>query len=258
MEIPVKGLTKKIASAFTHITGLELIPSWRLDALAFESFLRRLFEKYSIDVVVDVGANLGQYRDFIRYQVGYQGLIVSFEPDPECLKVLRERSKQDKNWLVEPYALGRQNSELELRVAADSRFNSFLGPDRAGLTTKLFKGKSETDHTEMVEVRILNDYINKFIELGVKRPYLKLDTQGFDLEVMGGADIFLENVCALQTEVSVRPIYDGMPGYREMFEFLSVIGFNLSQSFSVSHDPALRLIEFDCIAINSKFADILG
>lgn len=251
-------LAKKFASAFTRLTRIELVPSWRLDALAFELFLKRLFEKYSIDVVVDVGANLGQYRDFIRYQVGYHGLIVSFEPDPECLKVLYERSKKDKNWLVEPYALGRQNGELELRVAADSRFNSFLGPDSAGLTTKLFKGKSETDHIEMVVVKKLNDYVNKFLDLGVGRPYLKLDTQGFDLEVLGGAEVFLQKVCALQTEVSVRPIYEGMPGYREVFEFLSATGFDLSQSFSVSHDPALRLIEFDCIAVNSKFVDILG
>lgn len=251
------NLGKTIASAFTRISGIELIPSWRLENFAFESFLRRIFEKYSIDLVIDVGANQGQYRDFIRYQVGYQGLIISFEPDPECVKAMLERSKRDRKWRIEPFALGREEGELELRVATDSHFNSFLNPDKAGLTATLFKEKSEIEHTEVVAVRKLNNYMNNLLELEVSRPYLKLDTQGFDLEVMRGADVFLKRVCALQTEVSVRAIYDGMPDYLETFEFLSRAGFDLSHSFPVSHDRALRLIEFDCIAVNSKFADLI-
>lgn len=248
---------KKIASAFARITGLELIPSWRLETFAFESFLRRLFETYSVDLVLDVGANQGQYRDFIRYQVGYNGLIISFEPDPACVKVLLERSKLDNNWQIEPFALGSQEAKLELRVAADSHFNSFLNPDRSGLTDKLFKYKSAVDHAEVVAVRKLDGYMDYLLELGVSRPYLKLDTQGFDLEVLRGAAMFLNNVCALQTEASVRGIYEGMPDYREMLDFLTMAGFDLSHDFPVSHDPALRLIEFDCIAVNSKFANLI-
>jgi len=91
--------------------------------------------------------------------------------------------------------------------------------------------------------------------LGVKAPYLKLDTQGFDLEVLKGANEFLRTIRALQTEVAVQTIYKGMPNYEEMLPSLGKHGFSWSNSFPVSHDPALGLIEFDCIAINKKYGD---
>lgn len=225
---------------------------------SFELFLRRLFDSYSIDAVIDVGANLGQYHDFVRYQVGYPGWIVSFEPDPECVVKLQERSKSDEKWHIEPVALGRQPGQLDLHVTADSHFNSFLLPDKHGLMAKQYEVKSKVTHKATVEVRTLNDYEPFFAELGVSSPYLKLDTQGFDLEVLMGSSRFLRNVRALQTEASVRAIYDGMPDYLETLDFLSKSGFSLSNTFPVSHDPAMRLVEFDCVAVNSKFADLIA
>ena len=44
-----------------------------------------------------------------------------------------------------------------------------------------------------------------------RRVYLKLDTQGTDLDVVEGASGALEAVDALQSEVAVRPIYEGVP-----------------------------------------------
>jgi len=88
-----------------NMLGLTIIPSWRLDQYPFEIFLRRLFDLYKIDLVIDVGANLGQYRDFIRKAVGFEGWIVSFEPDPECLKARkcwRSVNTQTPNGILNP------------------------------------------------------------------------------------------------------------------------------------------------------------
>lgn len=246
---------KETASTVTRAVGLELIPTWRLENLSFELFLRKLFDLYSIDAVIDVGANNGQYHDFVRHQVGYQGWIVSFEPDPDCVLKLLERSKGDSKWRIEPVGLGSQIDQLDLHVTADSHFNSFLRPDKDGLMAKQYDAKSKVTRTTTVEVRTLDDYAHFFSELGIRRPYLKLDTQGFDLQVLKGASSFLPKVCALQTEASVRAIYKDMPDYRNTLDTLSKSGFTLSQTFPVCHDPALRLVEFDCVAVNTKFAD---
>lgn len=70
--------------------GYELIPSWRLDSLELANHLRELFNFLDIKCVLDVGANKGQYRDFLRQHVGYKGLILSFEPISALAKNLME------------------------------------------------------------------------------------------------------------------------------------------------------------------------
>jgi hypothetical protein len=57
---------------------------------------------------------------------------------------------------------------------------------------------------------------------------LKIDTQGYDLEVLKGAENTLQSIRALQLEASVRPIYEGMPGFREVLDYLMSRGFALS------------------------------
>jgi len=246
---------KAAANAIARSVGLELVPIWRMDSLHFERFLRNLFSLYSIDAVIDVGANLGQYRNFIRLQVGFSGWIVSFEPDPSCVVQLRERAKAEKKWHIEPVALGNENGELDFHVTADSHFNSFLLPANQGPVTEQYKVKSHVIRNEKVAIRTLDAYQPLFDKLGIENPYLKLDTQGFDLQVLTGAPEYLRSVRALQTEASVRAIYDNMPDYQETLQYLTKIGFDLSDTFSVCHDAALRLIEFDCVAVNSRFAN---
>ena len=82
------------------------------------------------------------------------------------------------------------------------------------------------------------------------RLYLKMDTQGFDLEVVRGAPAVLPTVRALQTEASILPLYQGMPSWITAVETLQGLGFEISGFFPVSTDPNMRLIEVDCVMVN--------
>jgi hypothetical protein len=86
--------------------------------------------------------------------------------------------------------------------------------------------------------------------IGFKRPYLKIDTQGFDIEVLRGAADSLPAMRALQTEASVRRIYKGMPGFTEIIHYLDERGFDITGLYPISRDKSLRLVEFDCVMIN--------
>jgi hypothetical protein len=88
--------------------------------------------------------------------------------------------------------------------------------------------------------------------------YLKLDTQGYDLEVLKGAAGSLGSVQALQIEAAVQPLYRDMPDYRTMLAELEARGFALSAMFPVSHDARLRLIEFDCLFVRDGVAAALA
>lgn len=86
--------------------------------------------------------------------------------------------------------------------------------------------------------------------------YLKIDTQGYDREVLKGASDSLDRISAIQTEMSVTAIYDGMPGYIEMLNFLGNKNFVPSGFFPVNPKPALQLIEFDCCLVNSNLLEL--
>lgn len=95
-----------------------------VDALA--KHLRELFTMLGIDCVLDVGANKGQYYEFLRDQVGFRGRVISFEPIPDLAEALRGRAAHDSNWTVCDFAVGRKDDVLPLNVTNRSGWSSFL------------------------------------------------------------------------------------------------------------------------------------
>jgi len=94
-------------------------------------FIRRIapdfvdvMNHYNIDVVLDIGANDGDYGREIRSR-GYKGLIVSFEPNPKVFKRLKESIKTDHNWIAFQLAIGDKDSELELKILENDTMSSF-------------------------------------------------------------------------------------------------------------------------------------
>jgi hypothetical protein len=84
--------------------------------------------------------------------------------------------------------------------------------------------------------------------------FLKLDTQGYDLEVVRGAQNILSGILALQTELSFIQIYENMPNYHTVIEELNQLGFDITFLEPLYRDHLLRVAEFDCVMINRVLA----
>jgi len=234
--------------------GLTVLPRWRVERYPMAMCLRSLFELLHVDCVLDVGANVGQYGNFLRYEVGYTGRIVSFEPVPRNVAMLRERAGGDAGWHVEPFALGATAGQASFNVTATTVFSSFLQPNAAA--AELFERESAVTERIAVEVRTLDDVLPTLQQrYGFVRPYLKLDTQGYDLEVVKGGAASMRLICGLQTEASVRPIYCGMPDYATTVKQLESLGFELTGMFPVNSGTFPRLVEFDCVMVATSFLE---
>jgi FkbM family methyltransferase len=189
---PVKNLIRQSCRTL----GYEIVPLRDVKDRDFSIHLSQLFALLQIDCVFDVGANVGQYRDFLRNKVRYTGPIVSFEPIASDVSLLRKRAAQDSNWLIEGYALGAERGRMPINVAKSDQFSSFLTPDNS--RTPAFAGLNETSHSEIVEIFPLDDIFAALQQrIGFRQPYLKLDTQGYDTEVLRGAKTVLpsRSVC---------------------------------------------------------------
>ena len=248
----IKQASTSLVKRAARAAGYELIPSWRFGHLGLATHLHDLFERLAIDCVIDVGANRGQYGRFLRTEVGYRGYIASFEPQSTALKELLGGACDDLLWKVFGVALGRERGELPLNVMQESAFTSFLAPDPSAVPA--LARLNSVVQVEMVPVRRLDDMMEQVrAESGCHSIYLKLDTQGYDLEVIKGASLTLGSIAALQTEVSVLPIYRHMPNWLTSLKTLKEHSFDVTGLFPVSQDPALRVVEFDCVAVNSAF-----
>jgi FkbM family methyltransferase len=224
---------------------VSILPFARLRWLESRSVLRHVLAKLAINCVLDVGANQGQYGMVLR-GLGYKGWILSFEPIKANCEVLENVAKRNGPWRVFQYALGAANCRSAINVAELSIFSSFL---TAKEDSQLRFPKSRVERREEVEVRRLDDILETCLS-GIESPriYLKMDTQGFDLEVMKGAESALASVSALQTEVSFRSIYAGMPGFMESIKEFQARGFDVVDFLPVSSEAdGLCAIEMDCV-----------
>ena len=245
---------KQSALAISRSFGYDIMPLREVKERDFAIHLGQLFRTLDIDCVLDVGANTGQYRDFLRERALFQGRVVSFEPVTHNARILLDRAANDSRWSIESYALGSKHGPASLNVSMESQFSSFLEPASSTRATS-FAGLMEAGHTENVIVETLDDVFPSLQQrLGFRNPYLKIDTQGYDLEVLRGAARSLRQIKALQIEASIIPIYKGMPNYVESIEFLNRLGFSITGLYPISRDEKLRLIEFDCVMINEEKA----
>lgn len=255
-QIHTPASASKYIDSLLKRFGYRLLPTWRLRQYEMSKHLRRLFRQVDIRCVIDVGAFTGQYRDFLRRHVGYDGLIVSFEPVSAQVETLKQRAAVDQRWVIWPYALGSETGKRHLNVMEGASLTSFLEPDSQ--TVKKFDTLNVVNRREEVEIKRLDDVMPALRQLpgfpNAGNTFLKLDTQGYDLEVIKGGNVSLAGIAALQTELSVLPIYREMPTYIEVMGALKGRGFDMTGVFSVSRDSLLRIIEFDCVMINRGIA----
>jgi FkbM family methyltransferase len=212
----------------------------------------RLLRRFEIDLVLDVGARVGDYGAWLRHN-GFTGRIVSFEPVEASFVDLRRRSEGDPNWKAVNVALGASSEAREINVTGLTYFSSFLEPNDYSRTE--FGRSSAVQRSERVQIRRLDDLRSELDIRPTSRVYLKMDTQGWDLEVLRGARECLPLVHAIQSEVSVLPIYDGIPSWTESIAEFARLGFALSGLFPVNLDSKMRVIEFDCVAVRPDACD---
>ena len=205
-----------------------------------------LISRHNIDLVIDVGANMGQFATDLR-NVGYSGQIISFEPITECYDHLQ--SIADKNWHIENYALGDTNTTEIINISNKSVFSSILKTSEFGKSN--FSESIKIVDKQTIQIKKLDDVIRGLVNnFDKKRIFLKLDTQGYDHHVILGATDTLPCVQVLQTEVSCKAIYEDTPPFYETLTQLSRSGFNITGIFPLSHDKnTMELLEFDCFSI---------
>lgn len=218
--------------------------AWFVYNLQLESVFKRL----RINLVLDVGANEGQFAKELRSF--YDGEILSFEPVSSVFNELTRNASSDPKWHVYKIALGSQESFQAINVSNTTVFSSLLQANE--YCAKHFGQNALGTSEETVTVRRLDKLLDEIAsDLERKRIFVKMDTQGYDNEVFKGLGNKLKHVIAIQSEISLMPLYHGMPHWTSSISLYENNGFEVVGMFPVQRD-SLRVIEYDCLMIKKE------
>jgi FkbM family methyltransferase len=183
----------------------------------------RLMRTLGIDLVLDVGANSGQFGAEIR-RYGYQGRIVSFEPLRDPFTALSNRAARDPQWEARQEALADFEGSAQMNIAGNSASSSLLAMlplhDRVAPHARYIG-------TEEVVVRRLDGISSSLLERS-RSAYLKIDVQGAEEHVIAGASATLRMFAAVQLELSLFGLYDGAPLFNDIVATMHGHGFRLA------------------------------
>ena len=174
-----------------------------------------------VDLLLDVGANEGQFAALVRER-GYTGRLVSFEPLPEAFTALTQSRRDDRLWRGVNTALGAASGTADLNVTADTRCSSLLPVGAIADYIPV------AEHVRTVEVRVqrLDALWPDLVEAG-DTVALKIDTQGFEVGVLDGLGARLADVAVLELELSLLPLYDGGSAFEAVLPRLTAAGFGI-------------------------------
>jgi FkbM family methyltransferase len=178
--------------------------------------------------------------------LGYHGRIVGFEPASENFELLAREAEGDSAWEVRQVAVGSAPGTLELHLMGSSGSNSLLEPN--AYATQLMPRTFTQRGSEVVDVTTVDDVFEEATR-GATSVFLKVDTQGYDLEVIRGAASSLERLVAVQVELALQQTYEGQPPYLDLLAELAQNGFTPALLFPTFADSAGRIVECDCVLI---------
>lgn len=205
--------------------------------------LNKILGFYKINLVLDIGAYTGTYSLSLR-RFGYKGKIISFEPIKNSHKKLLINSSSDKNWIIyERVALGNKQKYTNINISQRNDNSSILNVNKNH--TKLVPESKyiSKDKVKMIKLdRVIKDNLKK------KNCLLKIDTQGYEYEILLGAGKELKKVKLIQIELSLEELYRGQANWEKNFKYLNKLGFKIWSIYpGFKNKKNGQLMQFDMI-----------
>ncbi len=222
---------KKFLQRLTRRLGWEIRPI--ATANIEQQVVKELLKLTRVTTVLDVGANTGQWGDLL-FETGYDGRLISFEAVPSVHAALLAHAKRSgKPWDIAPCAaLGSEPGQVVFNLSANTLSSSALP-----MRDRHVDCAPESAYVgqQTVSVERLDRLAAPFLQSDA-RLMLKIDTQGYELQVLIGASGLLDRVDCMQLELSLVSLYEGAPSFLQMIAQTKSLGFEIFNIVPVFKD----------------------
>lgn len=225
------NVLKKVVKNFLHTAGFELRRHTTLANPAYQLLLG--LNRFQVNLVFDVGSNAGQFARELR-EIGYEREIISFEPLSDAYGNLLKDAAKDANWHVhERTAVGDYDGEIEINIAGNSVSSSVLPMMEAHSSAAK---NSAYIGTERVPICRLDSVAPEYLATA-SHYFVKIDTQGYESQVLDGAAKTLGGARGVLCELSLVSLYEGQQLWLEMIDRIESEGFVLWSLLKGFTDP---------------------
>ena len=212
--------------------------------LGTQAEIYNAIKKVKTNIIFDIGANTGQFGLEVR-QRGYEGKIISFEPLTSARNKLLENASGDASWVVhDRTAIGDYIGSIEINISKNSFSSSVLPMLNSHSDVEPDSVYIGNEKTSIITIdSIANEYLNKSSNC-----FIKIDTQGYEWQVLDGAYKTLGNAKGIICELSLLPLYEGQQLWRQIIERLEEEGFvlwALHKAFSDKNNG--RTLQLDAV-----------
>ena len=218
-------------------------------ALTEAGIVANILQQLKIDLVLDIGGNVGQFAIGIRAP-GYKNNIVSFEPLLQAHQKLKKATVKDSLWLAhDRCAIGDIDGEIIINVSKNSVSSSIL---------PMLKKHSDAapdsifQSSELTPIFKLDTLSPQYLKTA-NNIFIKIDTQGYEWLVLNGATETLDKTKGLLMELSLTPLYDGQHLWKDIVDRLESLGFILWTMMPAFSDiKSGQTLQFDAIFIKNN------
>ncbi len=203
---------------------------------------KKEISKLYFKTVIDVGANNGQFASLI-IKTHPNSKIICFEPQIEPFNNLKKIFKNSKIKLFR-LACGSKKESIKMNISNRNDSSSILGIGKHQIH---YFPDTYLKKKEVIKVAKLKEVIN--LKKQTKPILLKIDTQGYELEVLKGSE--LKYVKYILIECSFIKFYKNQPLFKEIDKFLKKKKFYIYKCYNQTMDNKDKVIQADYIYSNS-------
>ena len=203
--------------------------SWRkglMNNIAASVELENLVKDLHFKTVLDIGSNKGQFILLIK-KLYKNKIFYSFEPIREILEKQKKFFKDKRNLFFYNIGIGKKSEKKRFYITNRKDSSSFLKVERKIKDNEDYRVEEE----RIITIKSLDKIMSKKKLLG---PILmKIDVQGFELEVLKGSYSTLKKIKYIIIEVSNDEIYFKQPLANEIIKYLNSNNFMIIKKSSI-------------------------
>jgi FkbM family methyltransferase len=237
--LPV-NVKHNIKTIIEKVTGLSISRKHN----DFATSRRYWIDKIEPDLVIDCGANSGQWGSIIKKEFPKINLI-SFEPISIAFEALKSRTQKSEYWEAHQLALSAHSGSTRMQLASNGGMSTSL--NRPSLHTHVHP---EIRFTKGEEVAVTT--LDQF-KFPAQKIFLKIDVQGHEADVLAGAVELMKSVVLIELESSFTPLYDSEIPHHELIAGLFRRGFIPLNFGNVHQDSKGRIWQLDTLLVRSDF-----
>ncbi|MEQ8964507.1 MAG: FkbM family methyltransferase [Azospirillaceae bacterium] len=239
------SVKRKIRNTLISTASYDLVPFQ--PATHPDARIAAIVNSENIDTCIDIGASAGGYAKRLR-RIGYDGRIISFEPLKDSFYELSKVAKKDDRWVVFNTALGNTEGVASINVSENKASSSFLD-----MLPAHFKAAPDSKYLgqETVSITTLDSVFRDIVGTD-DRVFLKIDSQGFEYNILQGASRVIREIRLIQMELSLTPLYAGETLFYDMLKIMNELSFLL-----ISIEPGFtdvksgHVLQVDCVFRNN-------